>query len=148
MKDNREPESNPLTKKEFDEILRRTDGFESFVPTCEDIVRYRSQATRLLLKLPCWGCPVEAQITKVVNGGEYFVYSILGMTNHWACIREVEILYMFPPQELTERIRDLETPVVTVGEVKKVLKKADKTNKQIGKTLKELFDEQTKKQKR
>ena len=95
-----------MEKKEFDEIIRQSQSFESFKPSYEDIVRFHSQSTRLLLSLESYALPIETQIRRILDGGAYFSFSN-GWQEQWVPIQDVTVLWIFPPRDLVLRLNEL-----------------------------------------
>jgi hypothetical protein len=54
--------------------------------------------------------------------------------------RDVEVLHIFPPRELIQRIAELENPRTTVKDVKAVFKKADEINVLSSHSLVKMFN--------
>ncbi len=118
-------------------------------PTYEDITKYHSQATRLLVDIECYSLPMEIQITKVIDGGAMFAFAN-GWNTQWVKTEQVDVLHVFPPKELTKRLWDLEE-----AEKKKARKQDHKEiheiiNRPVGgvltsKQLSDLFSEVYKK---
>jgi len=100
-------------------------------PTYEDIVKYHSQATRLLVNIECYALPLEIRIVNVIEDGAIFQFNQAGswmMGGQWVKTEQVEVLHVFPPKELIARIHELENPILTIKDVKQVLAKAEDTN--------------------
>lgn len=116
-------------------------------PTYEDIVKYHSQSTQLLVNIDCYSLPLEIKITNVIDGGAVFKFIQRGNwmadSGQWVKTDQVEVLHIFPPQELVQRIKDLEKPIITIAEVQKVLTKVENTKVLTGRILDELFNDLT-----
>ncbi len=91
-------------REEFNEILRQTNS--PFKPSYEDIIRFQSQATQLLVEIEYYAMPVQLQVNQVVDGGAVFSFTN-GFTTQWAKTQDVTVLHIFPPRELLQRLHQL-----------------------------------------
>ena len=112
-------------------------------PTYEDIVKYHSQKTLLLVNIECYALPLAIRIIDVIEDGAIFKFAqneSWMMGGQWVKTEQVEVLYIFPSAQLLERMRELEKPVLTLKDVAQTLAKAEVTNKSVGKCLDIIFD--------
>jgi hypothetical protein len=72
-------------------------SYDTFMkPTQEDIIKYASQHTRLIVDVDCYGAPIEIIVQKQLNDGELFQAGI-GWGVRWFKTNQVDILAMLPP---------------------------------------------------
>lgn len=83
-------------------------------PTCEDIIKYHSQKTKLLVTHEAFALPMEVQVARYIEDGEYFAHNN-GFGYTWFKTSDLRVEALFPPP--------IVVPILTVGAVRKALDK-------------------------
>lgn len=67
-------------------------------PTCEDIIKYHSQKTKLLVSADSYLTPFEMTVLRYIEDGEFFVSAVGGWgQSQWFRRQDVRVEAMFPP---------------------------------------------------